>query len=67
MANLLRVCVYNEEAEASDTLLSQIGALSFVRIVAEVSDPEALATNLQGGGINLVFFHLDPDPARVRR
>jgi len=57
--------VYNEETEASDTLLSQIGTLNFVRIVAEVSDPEALATSLQGGGINLVFFHLDPNPARV--
>lgn len=66
MANLLHVCLYNEEAEASDTLLSQIGALNFVRIVAEVGDPETLATSLQGGGINLVFFHLDPDPARVQ-
>ena len=65
MSNLLHVCIYNTEPEAAKELRTQIGALNFVRVVADVSSPDALATALDDSGINLCFFHLDPNPDEV--
>ena len=65
MSNILRVCLYNVEPEASQQLQEQISALNFVRLVGEVSTAESLAEILQNGGVSLVFFHLDPDPDPV--
>ena len=65
MSNLLHVCLYNTEPESSKALQAQISALNFVRIVAEVGCPDALAKALHHATVNLVFFHLDPDAAAV--
>ena len=65
MSNLLRVCLYNTDPESSRELTDPIRALNFVRLVAEVGNPDNLATALQEHAVNLVFFHLDPDPDPV--
>ncbi|MBI4718116.1 MAG: AAA family ATPase [Planctomycetes bacterium] len=63
MSNILQVCLYNTEAESSAPLRAQITSLNFVRLVAEAKSPEQLAGMLHEAGINLIFFHLDPDQA----
>lgn len=65
MSNLLHVCIYNTEPESSKNLQDQVSALNFVRIVAEVGNAELLAKTLHQTTVNLIFFHLDPDPAPV--
>jgi len=65
MSNLLHVCIYNVEPESSKALQDQVSALNFVRIVAEVGSAEALSKTLRETTVNLIFFHLDPDPAAV--
>lgn len=65
MSNLLQVCVYNTDPEASKELEAAIRELHFVRLVAEVSTPTDLAAALQEADIKLVFFHLDPAPTAV--
>jgi len=65
MNGTLQVCLYNAEPSASAGVRAQIGALNFIRLTAEVSTPEGLPAALDGAGINLVFFHLDPDPAGI--
>jgi pilus assembly protein CpaE len=65
MSNLLHVCLYNTDPAASQELTTRIGALNFVRFVAEVSTPADLAKLLHDSPVNLVFFHLDPQPAAV--
>lgn len=65
MSNLLHVCIYNAEPESSKTLQDHVSALNFVRIVAEVGNAETLARTLHQTTVNLIFFHLDPDPAAV--
>ena len=60
MSNLLHVCIYNTEPESSQMLQTQVSSLNFVRIVAEVGCPDALAKVLHQATVNLVFFHLDP-------
>ena len=65
MANLLQVCLYNADPEASAELRSHLDTLNFVRLIAEAGTPEELAAALDGDAVNLVFFHLDPDPGAV--
>ncbi len=65
MSNLLHVCIYNAEPESSKTLQAQIGSLNFVRLVGEVGSPDELANLLHRATVNLVFFHLDPDPEPI--
>jgi len=65
MSNLLHVCIYNTQPESSKTLQAHVSALNFVRIVAEVGCPDALAKALHNATVNLVFFHLDPNAAEV--
>jgi len=65
MSNLLHVCVYNTEPESSKTLQAQIKSLNFVRLVAEVGAPDLLAKTLHDSTVNVIFFHLDPNPAAV--
>ncbi len=65
MSNVLQVCLYNAEQESSEPLRQSISQLNFVRLVAEASTPEHLATALNDAGVQLVFFHMDPDPAPV--
>ncbi|MFQ5591966.1 MAG: CpaE family protein [Phycisphaerae bacterium] len=65
MSTILQVCLYNTDAEASSELRKHIEALNFVRLVAEVSTAEALASTLTESHVNLVFFHLDPSPSAV--
>lgn len=65
MSNLLHVCLYNTEPESSKALQTQIGGLNFVRLVAEVSNPDDLANLLHRATVNLIFFHLDPHPDPV--
>lgn len=65
MSNLLHVCIYNAEPESSKALQAQIGTLNFVRVVAEVNNPDDLANLLHRATINLIFFHLDPNPDPV--
>jgi len=65
MNNLLHVCLYNVEASASAELQEHLSGLNFVRLVAEVSSPRDLAAVLENQGVNLVFFHLDPEPRSV--
>lgn len=65
MSNLLHVCIYNTEPESSKALQSQIGTLNFVRLVAEVNNPDDLANLLHRATVNLIFFHLDPNPDPV--
>lgn len=62
MIHLLRVCLFNTDPEASAELTRAIQELNFGRLVAELNDPDNLGTALHEEGINLVFFHLDPDP-----
>lgn len=65
MSNLLHVCLYNLDPKSSVELTKHIGNLNFVRFVAEVSSAEGLAKLLHDATVNLVFFHLDPDPKAV--
>lgn len=65
MSNLLRVCLYNTEPEASQELGSRLRELNFVRLAAEVDNPEKLAQAIEETEISLIFFHLDPDPGPV--
>ncbi len=65
MSNLLHICLYNLEPEASEELQGHISNLNFVRLTAEVSTPEDLAAVLENDDANVVFFHLDPNPAAV--
>ena len=65
MSNLLHVCLYNTDAASSAQLTRHIQALNFVRFVAEINTPDALAQLLNDSPVNLVFFHLDPDPKPV--
>lgn len=65
MSNLLHICLYNLDPEASPELRDQLSNLNFVRLTAEVSTPEQLATVLENDEANVVFFHLDPDPSSV--
>ena len=65
MSNLLHVCLYNTDPAASKELVGAIHGLNFVRLVAEVSTPEELASAIQEANVNLAFFHLDPTPAAV--
>ncbi len=65
MSNLLHVCIYNMEPESSKPLQDQVTALNFVRLVAEVGNAEALAKTLHQTTVNLIFFHLDPNPEAV--
>jgi len=65
MSNLLHVCIYNTEPESSKPLQTQVTALNFVRLVAEVGNAEALAKTLHQTTVNLIFFHLDPDAEAV--
>lgn len=62
MSSLLHVCLYNTESEASAELAGAIRTLNFVRMVAEVKTPEELAAALHDAEVNMVFFHLDPNP-----
>lgn len=65
MSNLLHVCLYNLEPKASLEITNHIAGLNFVRFVAEVGTPEALWKLLADSPVNLIFFHLDPDPKSV--
>ena len=65
MSNLLHVCLYNIEPKSSAELTKHITGLNFVRFVAEVGTPDALAKLLHDSSVNLVFFHLDPNPKAV--
>lgn len=65
MQSTLQVCLYNMDPEWSEELRARIGDLNFARLVAEASNPEQLAALLQDTPINLIFFHLDPDPLAV--
>jgi pilus assembly protein CpaE len=42
-----------------------LDALNFVRLAADVGTSEDLVATLDEGAINLVIFHLDPDPDAV--
>jgi pilus assembly protein CpaE len=57
--------LYNAEAGSSKALQAQIHALNFVRLIGEVGTPDTLAKTLHEATVNLVFFHLDPDPNAV--
>lgn len=65
MSNLLHVCLYNTDSQSSADLVRHISGLNFVRFVAEVNTPESLAKLLHDSPVNIVFFHLDPDPGSV--
>jgi pilus assembly protein CpaE len=65
MSNLLHVCIYNEDPESSKTLQGHVRAQNFIRLIGEVDTPEKLARTLADTTINLVFFHLDPNPENV--
>ena len=65
MSNILHVCLYNTELASSEKLGNAIRSLNFVRLQCEVSTPDELAATLQDTPINLIFFHLDPDPGPV--
>ena len=60
MSSILHVCIFNTEPESSEELKAHIGALNFVRIVAESAKPDELAKLLHDSPVILVFFHLDP-------
>lgn len=65
MSKLLQVCLYNTDPEASQELEPAIRELNFVRLITVVSDPDSLVQAIQEKEINLVFFHLDPEPGSV--
>ena len=65
MSNIIQVCLYNTDPDSSTELRDKIGGLNFARLIGESSTPEELAIMLRDMSVNLVFFHLDPDPALV--
>ncbi|MEK6674698.1 MAG: hypothetical protein AABZ47_03480 [Planctomycetota bacterium] len=65
MSQLLHVCVFNTDPEASSELLGPLQSLNFVRMVPEVSTADELAQALQEYEVNLIVFHLDPVPAPI--
>ena len=67
MKNQLQACLYNLDPTQSEELASQISAINFVRFVGEASTPDVLLQLVDAGSINLVCFHMDPDPAPILR
>ncbi len=65
MSSILQVCLYNQDAESSETLRHSISSLNFVRLVTEVNTPDELAALMRDHEINLLFLHLDPDADSV--
>jgi pilus assembly protein CpaE len=65
MGQLLHVCLYNTDPQASEELQNHLKALNFVRLVPEVGSPDDLAKVLHDYEVNLIFFHLDPHPDPV--
>jgi len=65
MSNPLQVCLYNTQPEFSQELREQIDALSFVRFIGDVDDPDNLISLLQEAEVNIILFHLDPNPSSV--
>lgn len=64
MGNLLHVCLYNTD-DSSAELVAPIQSMNFVRLEAAAGSPEELASVLQAHAINLIVFHLDPNPPTV--
>ncbi len=67
MSTLLHACIYDAQPDACAELQAHVRELNFVRLAAQAGSPEELAQALQGGNVNLIFFHLDPDPDPVVR
>lgn len=65
MSNTLNVCLYNAEPSSSVELTKQIASLNFVRLIGEATGPIELANALAGPGLDIIFFHLDPEPGEV--
>ncbi len=65
MSQLLHVCLYNSDPEASAELQNHLKVLNFVRLVPEACTPDELARVLHDYEVNLIFFHLDPNPEPV--
>lgn len=65
MDNLLRVCLYNSSPDSAPELTKPIRELNFVRFVGEVRSLEKLTEMVKEHGVNLIFFHLNPDPKEI--
>jgi pilus assembly protein CpaE len=65
MNQLIHVCLFNREPDANRVLAKALSELNFVRLEAEVDSAEALGTLLEHARIQLIFFHLDPNPDAV--
>ena len=65
MSSVLQVCIYNADPDSAAELRAQISALNFVRLCAEPTTPEELSGFLHNAHVNLIFFHLDPNPSET--
>lgn len=65
MSSVLQVCIYNSDPDSAADLRAQISALNFVRLCAELTSPEELSGFLHNSHVNLIFFHLDPNPSEA--
>lgn len=65
MSNVLQVCIYNADPDSAAELRTQVSALNFVRLCAELTTPEELSGFLHNSHVNLIFFHLDPNPSET--
>ena len=65
MGSVRHACLYNTDPASSQELRKQITAGSKLRLVKEVGLPEDLARLLREREVNLVLFHLDPEPGPV--
>lgn len=65
MSNLIHVCLFNMEEESTEELRTHIESLNFVRLAATAGTSEELVNLIQSQKINLIFFHLDPNPDAV--
>ncbi len=65
MSNRLNVCLFNAQPESSQELRDRLTSVNFVRLVGEARNSDELAETLHENDVNMIFFHLDPDPPGV--
>ena len=65
MSNILQVGLFNAEASSSKALSRQIRSLNLIQLVSEVGNEKDLAHLLENSSIQVMFFHLDPNQAKI--
>lgn len=62
MKKIVRACLYTVDPSRSDQLLQQLAAMDLSQTVKLARTADELTTLIKGRELNLILFHLDPDP-----